>query len=148
MNITRYEPWGLLSQLQRELAHGNVAEGSTATAEWAPAVDIKEEADKFVIHADIPGVKPEEINVNMEDGVLTIKGEKKTEAKTDEEGYKRIERTYGSFYRRFSLPDTANSDAISAQSKHGVLEIIIPKREAIQPKKLKCLWPTNKSEPN
>ncbi len=136
MNITRYEPWGLLSQLQRELAHGNVAEGSTATAEWAPAVDIKEEADKFVIHADIPGVKPEEINVNMEDGVLTIKGEKKTEAKTDEEGYKRIERTYGSFYRRFSLPDTANSDAISAQSKHGVLEIIIPKREAIQPKKI------------
>ncbi len=136
MNITRYEPWGLLSQLQRELAHGNAAEGSTATAEWAPAVDIKEEADKFVLHADIPGVKPEELDINMEDGVLTIKGEKKTEAKTDEEGYKRIERTYGSFYRRFSLPDTANSDAISAQSKHGVLEIIIPKREAIQPKKI------------
>lgn len=136
MNITRYEPWGLLSQLQRELAHGSAAEGSTATAEWAPAVDIKEETDKFVIHADIPGVKPEEINVSMEDGVLTIKGEKKTEAKTDEEGYKRVERTYGSFYRRFSLPDTTNSDAISAQSKHGVLEIIIPKREAVQPKKI------------
>lgn len=100
------------------------------------AVDIKEEADRFVLQADIPGVKPEEMNINMEDGVLTIKGEKKTEAKTDEEGYKRIERTYGSFYRRFSLPDTANSDAISAQSKHGVLEIIIPKREAIQPKKI------------
>ena len=136
MNITHYEPWGLLSQLQRELAHNNAVEGSTATAEWAPAVDIKEEADKFVLHADIPGVKPEELNINMEEGVLTIKGEKKTEAKTDEEGYKRIERTHGTFYRRFSLPDTANSDAISAQSKHGVLEIIIPKREAIQPKKI------------
>jgi len=136
MNITRYEPWGLLSQLQRELAQGNTVEGSTATAEWAPAVDIKEESDKFVLHADIPGVKPEELDINMEDGVLTIKGEKKTEAKTDEEGFKRIERTYGSFYRRFSLPDTANSDAISAQSKHGVLEIIIPKREAVQPKKI------------
>ena len=136
MNITHYEPWGLLSQLQRELAHNNAVEGSTATAEWAPAVDIKEEADKFVLHADIPGVKPEEMDINMEDGVLTIKGEKKTEAKTDEEGYKRIERTHGTFYRRFSLPDTANSDAISAQSKHGVLEIIIPKREAIQPKKI------------
>lgn len=136
MNITHYEPWGLLSQLQRELAHNNAVEGSTATAEWAPAVDIKEEADKFVIHADIPGVKPEEMDINMEEGVLTIKGEKKTEAKTDEEGYKRIERTHGTFYRRFSLPDTANSDAISAQSKHGVLEIIIPKREAIQPKKI------------
>ncbi|MDP1558863.1 MAG: Hsp20/alpha crystallin family protein [Nitrosomonas sp.] len=135
MAITRYEPWGLLSQLQRELAGGTV-EGSTATAEWAPAVDIKEETDRFVLLADIPGVKPEEIDVSMEDGVLTIKGEKKTEAETEKEGYKRIERTYGSFYRRFSLPDTANSDAISAESRHGVLEIVIPKREALQPKKI------------
>jgi len=135
MAITRYEPWGLLNQLQRELERGN-AEGSTATAEWAPAVDIKEEPERFLIHADIPGVKPEEIDISMEDGVLTIKGEKKTEAETEKEGYKRVERTYGSFYRRFSLPDTANSDAISAVSKHGVLEIVIPKREAVQPKKI------------
>jgi HSP20 family protein len=135
MAITRYEPWGLLNQLQRELERGTV-EGSTATAEWAPAVDIKEEPERFLIHADIPGVKPEEIDVSMEDGVLTIKGEKKTEAETEKEGYKRVERTYGSFYRRFSLPDTANPDAISAASKHGVLEIVIPKREAVQPKKI------------
>jgi len=135
MAITRYEPWGLLSQLQRELERG-AAEGSTATAEWAPAVDIKEEAGKFVIHADIPGAKPEEIDISMEDGVLTIKGEKKSESKTEKEGYKRVERTYGSFYRRFSLPDTANADAISASSKHGVLEVVIPKREAVLPKKI------------
>jgi len=135
MAITRYEPWGLLSQLQRELERG-AAEGSTATAEWAPAVDIKEEAGKFVIHADIPGVKPEEIDISMEDGVLTIKGEKKSESKTEKEGYKRVERTYGSFYRRFSLPDTANAEAISASSKHGVLEVVIPKREAVLPKKI------------
>ena len=135
MAITRYEPWGLLSQLQRELERGT-AEGSTATAEWAPAVDIKEEADKFVIHADIPGVKPEEIDISMEDGVLTIRGEKKSKAQTEKEGYKRVERTYGSFYRRFSLPDTANAEAISAASKHGVLEVVIPKREAVQPKKI------------
>tara|TARA_R110002073_G_scaffold130695_1_gene277358 strand:+ start:490 stop:927 length:438 start_codon:yes stop_codon:yes gene_type:complete len=135
MAITRYEPWGLLSQLQRELDRGTV-EGSTATAEWAPAVDIKEEPNKFIIHADIPGVKPEEIDVSMEDGVLTIKGEKKTEAKTEKKDYKRVERTYGSFYRRFSLPDTANPDAISAVSKDGVLEVSIPKREAVQPKKI------------
>ncbi|MGR9114360.1 MAG: Hsp20/alpha crystallin family protein [Gammaproteobacteria bacterium] len=138
MAIVRYEPWGLLSQLQRELerASEGAGEGSIATAEWAPAVDIKEDADKFVIHADIPGVSPEDIDVSMEDGVLTIKGEKKTEAKTEKENYKRIERTYGSFYRRFSLPDTADSDAISAKSKNGVLEITIPKREAVQPKKI------------
>ena len=135
MAITRYEPWGLLSQLQRELERG-AAEGSTATAEWAPAVDIKEDANRFVIHADIPGVKPEEIDISMEDGVSTIKGEKKSESKTEKEGYKRVERTYGSFYRRFSLPDTANADAISASSKHGVLEVVIPKREAVQPKKI------------
>ena len=61
---------------------------------------------------------------------------KKSEAKTEKEGYKRVERTYGSFYRRFSLPDTANAEAISAASKHGVLEVIIPKREAVQPKKI------------
>ncbi|MGZ8224966.1 MAG: Hsp20/alpha crystallin family protein [Methylobacter sp.] len=139
MAITRYQPWGLLNQLQRELerAHeGNGGEGSIATAEWAPAVDIKEENDKFVLHADIPGVKPEEIEVSMENGVLTIKGEKKTEANTEREGYKRVERTYGSFYRRFSLPDTANADAINAKSKNGVLEIVIPKRESIKPKKI------------
>ena len=139
MAIARYEPWSLLNQLHKELdrvREGGDSEGSTATAEWAPAVDIKEEADKFVLLADLPGVKPEEIDVSMEGGVLTIRGEKRTEAKSEKEGYKRVERTYGSFYRRFSLPDTANSDAISAKTNHGVLEIVIPKREAVQPKKI------------
>lgn len=139
MAIARYQPWGLLNQLQKELERthqGTGGDGSIATAEWAPAVDIREENDKFVLHADIPGVKPEDIDVSMEDGVLTIKGEKKTDATTEQEGYKRVERTYGSFYRRFSLPDTANEEAISAKSKLGVLEIIIPKREAVLPKKI------------
>lgn len=139
MAITRYEPWGLLTQLQRELerARDDVSgDGSSATAEWAPAVDIKEASDKFVLQADLPGVKPEDIDVSMENGVLTIKGEKRTEAKTEQEGYKRVERTYGSFYRRFSLPDTANPDAITAGTKNGVLEIVIPKRESVQPKKI------------
>jgi len=135
MAITRYEPWNLISQLHKELER-NMAEGSTATAEWAPTVDIKEDKDKFVIHADIPGVKPEDIDISMENGVLTIKGEKKTEAETEREDYKRVERTFGSFYRRFSLPDTANSEAISAQSRHGVLELTIPKKAEVQPKKI------------
>ena len=71
MSIMRYEPWGLLNQLQRELER-NGAEGSTATAEWAPAVDIKEEADKFVIHADIPGVKPEDIDARAAIGRIAV----------------------------------------------------------------------------
>jgi len=140
MAIMRYEPWTLLNQLQKELERFQIGseggEGSIATAEWAPSVDIKEEADRFVLEADIPGVKPEDIDISMENGVLTIKGEKKTEARTEKEGYKRIERTQGTFYRRFSLPDTADAEAISARSKHGVLEIVIPKREAVKPKKI------------
>lgn len=138
MAIVRYEPWNILTQLQKELErmHEGDNTGHIATAEWAPSVDIKEETDRFVILADIPGVKPEDIDVSMEEGVLTIKGEKQTEAKTEKENYKRVERTYGSFYRRFSLPDTADAEAISAKSKHGVLEIVIPKREAVKPKKI------------
>lgn len=140
MAITRYEPWGWLNQLQGELERRapiwGPSEGSVATAAWAPAVDIKEEKDKFVLHADLPGVRPDETDVSMEEGVLTIKGEKKSEAITEKDGYKRVERTYGSFHRRFSLPDTANSEEISAKSKNGVLEIIIPKRQSVQPKKI------------
>lgn len=139
MAITRYEPWSLLNQLQRELLSSQdekTTEGSIATAEWAPAVDIKEEVDKFVIYADIPGVKPDAIEVSMEAGVLTVKGQKESEAKTEKEGYKRVERTSGSFYRRFSLPDSADGEAINAKCKHGVLEIIIPKREAVKPKRI------------
>lgn len=137
--ITRFEPWGWLNQFQKELDRAPIwgsSEGSMATAAWAPAVDIKEESDKYVLHADLPGVKPEETDVSMEDGVLTIKGEKKSEEISEDKGYKRVERTYGSFHRRFSLPDTANADAITAKSKDGVLEIVIPKREAVQPKKI------------
>lgn len=139
MAIIRYEPWSLLSQLQKELERSHdtqSGEGSISTAEWTPAVDIKEENDKFIVYADIPAVKPEDIEVHMEGGVLTVKGEKKSESKTEQEGYKRVERVHGSFYRRFSLPDSANSDAISAKCKNGVLEITIPKREAVQPKKI------------
>ena len=135
----RYEPWSLLNQLQQQLEssyddHGS--EGSISTAEWAPAVDIKEEDNQFVLLADIPGVKPEDIEVHMDAGVLTVKGEKESVTKTEKDGYKRVERSSGSFYRRFNLPDSADGDAINAKCKHGVLEITIPKREAVKPKKI------------
>jgi len=142
MAVIRYEPWSLLNQLQKELERSydqQSGDGSISTAEWTPTIDIKEDTEKFIVHADIPGVKPEDIEVNMEAGILTIKGEKKTEAKTEKEGYKRVERTCGSFYRRFSLPDSANSEAISAKCKHGVLELIIPKREAVKPKRIEVV---------
>ena len=139
MTIMRYEPRSLLNQLQKQLDSSyddNGSEGSISTAEWTPAVDIKEEDDKFVLLADIPGVKPEDIEVHMDAGVLTVKGEKESVSKTEKDGYKRVERSSGSFYRRFNLPDSADGDAINAKCKLGVLEIIIPKREAVKPKKI------------
>lgn len=144
MNMVRYEPWSLLNQLhneidqlftpqRRRLGEDNA---NVATSDWTPAVDIKEEADRFVIHADIPGVDPKDIDVHMENGILTIRGERKSETQEEREGYKRIERVRGSFYRRFSLPDTANAEAISARSQHGVLEVVIPKQQKVQPRRI------------
>lgn len=146
MNVVRYEPWGLLNQLHQEVdrlfatpARQRVDDSdttSTASSDWTPAVDIKEEAERFVIHADIPGVDPQDVEVHMDNGILTIKGERQAETQEQREGYKRIERVRGSFYRRFSLPDTANADAISARSQHGVLEIVIPKHQKVQPRRI------------
>lgn len=138
MNVTRYEPWKLLNQLQRELERDfgkNVPE-SSATAEWTPAFDIKEEPERYLLLADLPGVDPRQIDVTMENGILTVKGERTTEAKSEAQYYKRVERVYGSFYRRFSLPDTADSEGIVAKYTNGVLEIVIPKKTAVLPKKV------------
>ena len=138
MSLVRYEPWSLLSQLSKELDRGfrGSENSDVATSDWAPAVDIKEDEKGFTIIADIPGVDPKDIDVHMENGVLTIRGERETEKKEEKEGYKRVERSYGSFYRRFSMPETADSTKISAKSSNGVLEITIPKQEKEQPRKI------------
>jgi HSP20 family protein len=134
MSLVRYNPWSLLDQLNRELSNPLSVDyrnddANVATATWSPSVDITENDNAFVLHADIPGVKPEEIEVSMDNGVLTIKGERKTEEKTEKENFRRVERQYGMFYRRFSLPDTADADKIEAHSEHGVLQVTIPKKE-------------------
>jgi HSP20 family protein len=136
MTPTRYQPWSLLDQMRKELERHNAEGSSVATSDWVPAVDIKEEQDRFVILADIPGVDPKDIEVHMENGMITIKGEKESEKKEEKEGYKRVERSFGSFYRRFSLPDTADPDKISAKSRHGVLEVTIPKHQKVQARKI------------
>ncbi len=143
MTIVRYEPWSLLNQLQGNM--GRMFDPNTrfadddsrlATSDWVPAVDIKEEDERYVIHADIPGVEAKDIEVNMEDGVLSIRGEREFKNEEEREGYKRVERVRGSFYRRFSLPDGADAEAISAKCKDGVLEIIIPKQVKVLPKRI------------
>lgn len=144
-NTARYRPTTLLQQLQRlsqewdrffelyPLEDGSLVE----TSHWAPCVDIKEEPNRFIIYADIPGVDPSDIEVSMEKGVLTIKGERSTIQKDKQAGYTRVERLQGCFYRRFSLPDTANAEKVTAQGNQGVLEIIIPKRQKPKTKKIK-----------
>lgn len=94
---------------------------------WTPSLDIKEENNQYVIRADVPGVDPKNIDVTIDKGMLTIKGHKETETKEERENYVHIERSQGSFYRTISLPNAADSSKISAKSKNGVLEIIVPK---------------------
>lgn len=145
MSLVRYEPWGLFSQLHNDLDRvfeararkpGN-GEAPLAASDWVPAVDIREEENRYVIHADVPGVEPEDIEVNMEDGVLSIKGQRYSETRDEDEGYKRAERVRGSFSRRFNLPESADAEAISAKSSNGVLEIVIPKQARVMPKRIK-----------
>lgn len=148
MAMIRYEPWSLLRQIQQDLNNSlNYFEGPAAentdndnsdvvTSHWRPAVDIREEKDRYIIEADLPGVDPKDIEVTMEDGVLTLKGERRFEKEATGDNYKRVERAYGVFYRRFSLPDTANPDKIEARGKNGVLEIILPKEERVQPRRI------------
>ncbi|HKK15641.1 MAG TPA: Hsp20/alpha crystallin family protein [Gammaproteobacteria bacterium] len=146
MAMVRYEPWNLLDKFQEELGRLGMLDqyresldndnSSVVTSHWRPAVDIREEKDRYVILADLPGVDPKDIEITMEKGVLTIKGERVSEEKEAHEGYSRVERVRGTFYRRFSLPDSADADNIQAAGRNGVLEIVLPKMAKEQPRKI------------
>ncbi|QLQ33040.1 MAG: Hsp20/alpha crystallin family protein [Candidatus Thiothrix singaporensis] len=138
MNVTRYEPWSLLNQLQREMDNlmRRDADTTSPMSDWTPAVDIRETPTAWLLHADIPGVKAEDIEIHMESGVLSISGKREVDSSEEKEGYKRVERVRGRFHRRFSLPDTANGDKITAKSSNGVLDITIPKQEKVLPRKI------------
>ena len=139
MNMIVRDPWALMEQLQKEMENRIGSRDDTSRVEgsdWTPAVDIKEEAERFVLHADIPGVSADDIEVSMEKGILTVKGERKHESTESAEGYKRLERSHGVFIRRFSLPDSVDSENISASSQDGVLEVVLPKQAPQQPRKI------------
>jgi HSP20 family protein len=135
MSLVRYNnPWSLLNTLQRGLYdptfnRTNDDDASVATANWSPSVDISESEKAFTLLADIPGVDPNDIEISVEKGVLTIKGERCFEKVSEGKDYRRVERESGQFYRRFTLPDSVDSDKIEAKSEHGVLKITIPKQE-------------------
>ena len=111
-------------------------ESSVVTSQWAPPVDIVEERDRFVLYADIPGVDPQDIEVQMDRGLLTIKGVRSGSAQMDDGRYSRIERMHGTFHRRFALPDSADPEGISASGHNGVLQVVIPKRPESQPRRI------------
>ena len=136
MTIVRYEPWAFVGRLQRQLENVLGDSAERASISWIPHVDVREEAERFVVLADVPGVDTKDIQITAEKGVLTIKGERRSEQKTSTDGFESLERATGTFLRRFTLPEVADAEAIKATHVNGVLEIAIPKRPQEQPRRI------------
>jgi HSP20 family protein len=144
MAITRYNSWTQPHRFQDEMkqvfdrffGEEEGDQSNVVTSQWTPRVDVKEQDKRFVILADIPGVDPKDIEVSMDKGILTIRGERSSENKEQDGKLTRVERSYGAFYRRFALPDSADAEGISATGKHGVLEISIPKKPETTPRRI------------
>jgi len=141
MNIIRTEPWNLMDRIHQDLdrlvaTRALSGDEPNNISDWIPAVDVAETNDGFVIRADLPGVDANDVEITMDKGVLAIQGSRETRSETEVDGYKRTERATGRFFRRFALPDTTDSEAIAANAKDGVLEIRIPKKPQVQPRRI------------
>jgi len=144
MAIVRWEPFRDLlatqkefDRLFREAFTPGFGEGELSTRTWAPPVDIFENENNIVLKAELPGVDPKDVEVRVEDNTLYLKGERKFEKETEEENYHRIERSYGSFARSFSLPSSIDAEKVGADYKDGLLTLTLPKREEAKPKTIK-----------
>ena len=142
MNLIRWQPLPELDTFSDSMNRMfddplfRLAPGQVAGA-WLPAVDIEEEGDRVVLRAEIPGVSRDGIDVSVENGTLTLRGEKKQERPIDAENAYRLERFYGSFSRSFVLPTRINAEQIKATYRDGVLEVVLPKAEEARPRKIK-----------
>jgi HSP20 family protein len=138
MTVIRYEPWALVNRLQKDIDRlfGAPLSTSADSGAWLPPVDIHEDAQQFLVHVDVPGVDPKAVEISTEQGVLTIRGQRAESTQQAGEGYRRVERTKGEFQRRFSLPETADTQNIRAKAANGVLEIAIPKLAQLQPQRI------------
>ena len=139
MTILRYEPWSLVNRLHRHLDEAFSGTADAAASEdawWIPQVDVHEEPERFAVLVDVPGVEPKDIQITAEKGVLTIRGARHARAEEESGGYRRLERRSGKFLRRFTLPESANLDSITAKHTHGVLEVSIPKQAKLQPRRI------------
>jgi len=144
MAIVRWEPFRDLvtaqrdfDRLFREAFSSQSGETELSTRSWAPPVDIYETEDAIVLKAELPGVDPKEVEVRVEDNTLYLKGERKFEKEVKEQNYHRVERSYGSFARSFSLPNSISTDKVKAEFKDGLLTLTMPKREEAKPKTIK-----------
>src|SRR4051794_16712683 len=143
MAIVRWEPLRELSTLQNEMNRlfGQVFEtpaqsnGGTLRR-WMPAMDLVETGDHFVLRADLPGLSEQDVNIEVEDRVLTVSGERKAEHESTKEGYHRVERAFGAFSRSLTLPEGIDPEAVEASFDKGVLEVRIPKPEQPKPRKI------------
>ena len=141
MNLVNYQPWSILDKVGRlydDLTPSQffADDPHSDTNRWVPAVDVREETERYVIIVDLPGVESDNIEITAADGVLEIKGSREREHTDEAEGYKRVERVRGSFSQRFSLPETADGDGIAASSRDGVLEVTIPKHTKPEPRRI------------
>jgi len=140
--LTRWEPSRGVTTLQdriNRLFNDTLqrVEGEASLSAWAPPVDIYETEHELVVKADLPEVDPKDLDIRVENNILTIRGERKFEQKVNEDNYLRVERSYGSFARSFTLANTVNAEAIKADYQNGVLTLSIPKREEAKPKQIK-----------
>jgi HSP20 family protein len=146
--LTRWEPFRGLNTLQDQvnrLLEDSIrgAGSNSSLAAWAPAVDIYETESELVVTADLPGINEKDIDVRVENNMLTVRGERKLEKTINEDNMLRVERAYGSFSRSFSLPNSVNTEAIKADYHEGVLTVKMPKREESKPKQVKVNVATN-----
>lgn len=142
MALLRYEPWNALNQLHGQISRyldrdfSDAGVSSGATADWIPPADIEEYKDKFLLRLDVPGVDVSAIEITLDQGVLSVSGERKVEVEAKEIERRRLERPQGRFHRRFTLPDTVDAAAVHATGRNGIVEITIPKQAKAQPRKI------------
>ncbi len=153
MAIIRWDPFRDLVSLREKMnrlfedavtARGEERDMISST--WAPSVDIYETENAIIMNAEVPGIDEEDIEIKIEDNTLTINGERKLEKETSEENYHRIERSYGSFYRSFTIPRQIDQDKINAEHDNGVLRITMPKKPESKPKTVRVLKSQKKSQ--
>jgi HSP20 family protein len=146
--MTRWDPFQDLRSAQDEMTqmspmlahalglHTQQASGRATTTAWAPAVDISERKDAYLVAVELPGLKPEDLDITMEDGLLTIQGERQFTSESSEQQYHRVERRYGAFRRSITLPAHAMAEGIEASFEDGMLQILVPKAEEAKPKRI------------